>query len=67
MKNKTIKKRKIKSANYFKTNGESKYAKKVALQKKGIFSIDSPFKLSDIGKISLSEFNKNRFVHNSNI
>ena len=63
MKRKTIKKRQMKSATYFMNGEKSKYAKKIALQKRGNFSSESPFSLSDSGKLSLQEFNKIRFVN----
>ena len=59
MKLKTIKNRRNKSS---KNEGNSVYAQKIALQKRGIFSASSPFSLTDGSGISLHELNRIRFT-----
>lgn len=41
----------------------SRYASKIQLQKRGIFSGNSPFRLTEGAGIPLSEFNRIRFIN----
>jgi hypothetical protein len=62
MKTKKIKNRRQKSAKYFEMTGTSKYGQKIAKQKRGNFSDNSPFELKESGNgVDLKEFNRIRF------
>jgi hypothetical protein len=62
MKRKTVNNRRNKSAKYFELGETSKYGQKITQQKKGNFSINSPFICNESNSgIPLHEFNKRRF------
>ena len=63
MKRKTVKSRRQGRATKSKDGSNSQYARKIALQKKGTFSLKSPFSLSESGGLELGAFNRLRFKH----
>ena len=63
MKRKVVKSRRQGRATKSGDGSNSQYARKVALQKKGTFSPNSPFSVAESGGVSLEAFHKMRFKH----